>query len=71
MIVYLARDIPAFVKYCVNGASPSSLLIESTYSMIHACGYVSITIAIPVKHTPHRRDLLCIGGSTTDSVIEY
>ena len=34
MIVYLARDIPAFVMYCVNGASRSSLLIESTYSMI-------------------------------------
>ena len=30
MIVYLARDIPACVMYCVNGASRSSLLIEST-----------------------------------------
>ena len=31
MIVYLhvARDIPAFVMYCVYGASRSSLLIES------------------------------------------
>ena len=34
MIVYLARDIPAFVMYCVYGASRSSLLIESTNSMI-------------------------------------
>ena len=34
MIVYLARDIPAFVMYCVNGVSGSSLLIESTDSMI-------------------------------------
>ena len=34
MIVYLAQDIPAFVLYCVYGASRSSLLIESTYSMI-------------------------------------
>ena len=34
MIVNLARDIPAFVMYCVNGASGSSLLIESTESMI-------------------------------------
>ena len=34
MIVYLARDIPAFVMYCVNGESGSSLLIESTDSMI-------------------------------------
>ena len=30
--VYLARVIPAFVMYCVNGASCSSLLIESTDS---------------------------------------
>ena len=35
MIVYLARDIPAFVIYCVNGESGSSLLIESTDSMIY------------------------------------
>ena len=33
MIVYLTRDIPAFVMYCVYGASHSSLLIESTNSM--------------------------------------
>ena len=32
MIVYLARDIPVFVMYCVNGESGSSLLIESTDS---------------------------------------
>ena len=35
MIVYLARVIPAFVMYCVNGASHSSLLIESTDSTIY------------------------------------
>ena len=34
MIVYLARDIQAFVMYCVNGTSRSSLLIESTDSII-------------------------------------
>ena len=34
MIVYLVRVIPAFVMYCVNGASGSSLLIESTDSKI-------------------------------------
>ena len=33
-IVHLARDIPAFVMYCVYGESRSSLLIESTDSMI-------------------------------------
>ena len=38
MIVYLARDIPAFVMYCVYGASRSSLLIESTDSMIYTYG---------------------------------
>ena len=34
MIVYLVRDIPAFVMYCIYGESRSSLLIESTDSMI-------------------------------------
>ena len=34
VIVYLVQDIPAFVMYCVNGESGSSLLIESTDSMI-------------------------------------
>ena len=32
--VYLVRDIPVFVMYCVYGASYSSLLIEFTDSMI-------------------------------------
>ena len=36
MIVFLARDIQAFVMYCVNGTSRSSLLIESTDSMIES-----------------------------------
>ena len=40
-------DIPAFVMYCVNGGSGSSLLIESTYSMIrcervHCCHKIYI-----------------------------
>ena len=34
MIVYLVRDIPAYVMYCAYGESRSSLLIESTDSMI-------------------------------------
>ena len=33
MIVYLTRDIAAFVMYCVNGESGSFLLIESTDSI--------------------------------------
>ena len=48
MIVYLARDIPAFVMYCVNGESGSSLLIESTDSMI--CSVFSLhTCQLPDK----------------------
>ena len=35
VIVYLAQDIPAFVMYCVYGESRSSLLIESTGSMMN------------------------------------
>ena len=34
VIVYLARDIPAFFMYCIYGESRSSLLIESTDSML-------------------------------------
>ena len=34
MIVYLARDIPQFVMYCVNGKPRSSLFIVYTDSMI-------------------------------------
>ena len=34
VIVYPARDIPPFVMYCVNGKPRSSLLKESTDSMI-------------------------------------
>ena len=36
MIVYLARDIPAFVMYCVYGESRSSVLIEPTDSIYTA-----------------------------------
>ena len=33
---YLARDIPVFVMYCVNGASLSSLLVDyDIYIYIH------------------------------------
>ena len=34
VIVYLSRDIRPFVMYCVNGKPRSSLLIQSTDSMI-------------------------------------
>ena len=43
VIVYLAQDIPPFVMYCVNGKPCSSLLIESTYSVIEgAIIYIDI-----------------------------
>ena len=44
MKVYPPRDIRPFVMYCVNGKPRSSLLIESTDSMIHI--YVHIYICI-------------------------
>ena len=49
MIVYLARDIPAFVMYCVYGESRSYLLIESTDSMIlyKISAFNSIAIIVP------------------------
>ena len=42
MKVYLARVIPAFVMYCVNGAPRSSLLMESTDSTIESADYMII-----------------------------
>ena len=48
MIVYLAQDIPAFVMYCVNGESGSSLLIESTNSMIYIYIYI-YTVCVFVR----------------------
>ena len=45
MIVYLARDIPTFVMYCVNGESGSSLLIESIATdsmMLYVCAKMII-----------------------------
>ena len=43
VIVYLSRDIRPFVMYCVNGKPRSSLLIESTDSMIdlYIMGFVA------------------------------
>ena len=55
VIVHLARDIPAFVMYCVYGASHSSLLIESTDSMIPTALYSTLKprlhkVALAAKH---------------------
>ena len=66
VIVYLGRAIQAFVMYCVNGTSRSSLLIESTDSMtcqtkLHTpirILYVYTATATP-HVTPHV-DQLCI-----------
>ena len=55
MIMYLARDIPSFVMYYVNGASCSFLLIESTDSMIiRAVGpYIVSAPIIAREVSPH------------------
>ena len=44
--VYPPRDIRPFVMYCVNGKPRSSLLIESTDSMISGCIYTSLAVFI-------------------------
>ena len=54
MIVYVARVIPAFVMYCVNGASRSSLLIESTDCMMRSSQMCKFQISY--KKSP---DLSC------------
>ena len=66
MIVYLARAIQAFVMYCVNGTSRSSLLIESTDSMI--CQ--SRTFRQPVKREGHEIFVLSGWGSMRQPYIE-
>ena len=49
--VYLARDIPAFVMYCVNGESGSSLLIDSILYKFCTCllqpTYFRVSLFIP------------------------
>ena len=52
VIVYLARDILAFVMYCINGESGSSLLIESINSMIGLYLYIS-RIGLGTKYDMH------------------
>ena len=59
MIVYPARGIPAFVLHCVYGASRSSLLIESTDSMI----------LVGCKH-PESEGVFYIGGRDLCQIIE-
>ena len=52
MIVYLARVIPAFVMYCVNGESGSSLLlIESTNSMTIDSMITEISVSYKMPYT--------------------
>ena len=51
MIVYPARDICPFVMYCVNVKPRSSLLIESTDSMIRRILHSS-TISVGGKLAP-------------------
>ena len=44
VVVYPARDILPFVMYCVNGNPRSSLLIESTDSIIYIYIYIYVYI---------------------------
>ena len=68
MIVFLARDIPPFVMYCVNGKPRSSLyinFIESTDSMI--CPVYTILHQIFVKSLD---DIYSYTASRTRTKIE-
>ena len=49
VIVYQARDIHPFVMYCVNGKPRSSLLIESTDSMIGIKMNKEVGMLLPKK----------------------
>ena len=55
--MYLARAIQAFVMYCVNGTSRSSLLIESTDSMIYSSPLFVLGTTIDSRHTSVTRKL--------------
>ena len=57
VIVYLARDIPAFVMYCVYGESGSSLLIESTTDSMINFSFVAVNTYVPIF-----RGLDALGG---------
>ena len=58
--MYLARDIPAFVMYCVYGESRSSLLIESVDSMIIMIIIIIIIMRARVQYTEQATLLLYI-----------
>ena len=66
MIVYLARAIQAFVMYCFIGTSRSSLLIESTDSMIIIYKYIYTDSEIIVLQI--RECVACIVFATYTSV---
>ena len=62
--VFLARDIPQFVMYCVNGKPRSSLFIESTdsMSMFHQNGNEQLSAVVPAVVSltfPHPTTFLC------------
>ena len=52
MIVYLSRDIRPFVMYCVSEKPRSSLLIESTDSLITVCAITVESTAFPISISP-------------------
>ena len=65
MIVYLARDIPAFVMYCLNGESGSSLLIESSDSMIHVRSVCGLVVSIGYEFLSASLARVCANNSST------
>ena len=56
--VYIARDNSTFVMYCVYGKSGSSLVIESTYSMMYNLYFFTVII-VNMKVTSLRNSPLC------------
>ena len=67
--MYLAQDIPAFVMYCVNGESGSSLLIESTNSMIYRYVHVKNIIGAIHKAATHYRHNVTYALTTLRSAV--
>ena len=49
IIIFLGRDIPPFVMYCVNGKPRSSLFIESTDFMIYTYRLTNSSISDLIK----------------------
>ena len=58
MKVYPSRDIRPFVMYCVNGKPRSSLLIESTDSMIESTDSMILILILILLQWTYRDSVL-------------